>query len=169
MRRMTESIIRPAREDDGTDLGRMAGALVRMHHAFDPQRFLLIEGSAERGTLEQGYGRWLVRESQNARAIVLVAELEGKIVGYAYATLEDRDWMMLRDACGGLQDIWVDEPARRAGVAKLLIEDVCRRFRDLGAPRVVLSTAAKNEGAQKFFEAMGFRRTMIEMTRELEK
>ena len=51
----------------------------------------------------------------------------------------------------------------------MLIEEMCVRFRAMGAPRVVLSTAAKNEGAQKFFEAMGFRRTMIEMTRELEK
>ena len=147
----------------------MAGALVRMHHAFDPQRFLLIENRPNGGTLEQGYGGWLVRESGNTRAIVLVATQDERIVGYAYATLEDRDWMLLLDACGALQDIWVDEAARRAGTAKKLIEEVSRRFHEMGAPRVVLSTAAKNEGAQKFFEAMGFRRTMIEMTRELEK
>jgi ribosomal protein S18 acetylase RimI-like enzyme len=166
---MNEVILRPAREDDRADLGRMAGALVRMHHAFDPQRFLLIENRPNGGTLEEGYGGWLVRESGNPRAIVVVAIREEKIVGYAYATLQDRDWMLLLDACGALQDIWVDEPARRAGVAKMLMEDVCRRFAEMGTPRVVLSTAAKNEGAQKFFEAMGFRRTMIEMTRELEK
>ena len=35
-----------------------------------------------------------------------------------------------------------------------------------GAPRVVLHTAALNEAAQRFFERLGFRRTMIEMTRE---
>ena len=51
----------------------------------------------------------------------------------------------------------------------MLLEETCKRLAEMGAPRVVLSTAAKNEGAQKFFEAMGFRRTMIEMTRELEK
>ena len=160
--------IRLATEADMTELGRMAAAMVRMHHAFDSQRFLLIEGRDGR-TLEQGYGNWLVRESQNPQAMVLVAEADGKVVGYAYATLNDRDWMMLLDACGALQDIWVDESARRTGVAKMLVEEMCVRFRGMGAPRVVLSTAAKNEGAQKFFEAMGFRRTMIEMTRELEK
>jgi ribosomal protein S18 acetylase RimI-like enzyme len=168
MERMTDSIIRPAREEDVTELGRMAASMVRMHHAFDPTRFLLIEGN-ERGTLEQGYGNWLVRESKNPKAMVLVAEIESKIVGYTYATLEDRDWMLLRDACGGLQDIWVDETARRSGVARKLVTEMCARFVPMGAPRVVLMTAAKNEGAQKFFEAMGFRRTMIEMTRELEK
>jgi ribosomal protein S18 acetylase RimI-like enzyme len=41
------------------------------------------------------------------------------------------------------------------------------RLGELGAPRVVLMTAAKNDAAQRFFESMGFRRTMIEMTLEL--
>jgi ribosomal protein S18 acetylase RimI-like enzyme len=36
-----------------------------------------------------------------------------------------------------------------------------------GAPRVVLSTAEKNHAAQRLFDRAGFRRTMIEMTREL--
>ena len=36
-----------------------------------------------------------------------------------------------------------------------------------GAPRVVLSTAEKNQVAQRLFEAAGFRRTMVELTREL--
>ena len=36
-----------------------------------------------------------------------------------------------------------------------------------GAPRLVLSTAEKNKVAQRLFDRAGFRRTMIEMTREL--
>jgi ribosomal protein S18 acetylase RimI-like enzyme len=38
---------------------------------------------------------------------------------------------------------------------------------DRGAPRVVLGTAEQNEPAQRLFERLGFRRTMVEMTREL--
>jgi ribosomal protein S18 acetylase RimI-like enzyme len=139
----------------------MAAALVRMHHALDPQRFLIFE------PIEQGYGRWLVRETQNEKAIVLVAERDAKVMGYVYGTLDDRDWMALRDACGVLQDIFVDEAVRRSGVAKELLEALASRMKERGAPRVVLSTAARNDGAQRFFETMGFRRTMIEMTREL--
>jgi RimJ/RimL family protein N-acetyltransferase len=33
---------------------------------------------------------------------------------------------------------------------------------------VVLATAEQNEAAQRLFAGMGFRRTMIEMTRELD-
>jgi RimJ/RimL family protein N-acetyltransferase len=40
------------------------------------------------------------------------------------------------------------------------------RLEALGAPRVVLLTAWQNDGAQALFEKAGFRRTMVEMTRE---
>jgi RimJ/RimL family protein N-acetyltransferase len=35
-------------------------------------------------------------------------------------------------------------------------------------PRVILWTAEKNDAAQQLFARAGFRRTMIEMTRELD-
>jgi ribosomal protein S18 acetylase RimI-like enzyme len=40
-------------------------------------------------------------------------------------------------------------------------------LRSRGAPRVVLGTAERNSAAQRLFEKLGFRRTIIEMTREL--
>lgn len=157
---MTAVTIRPATLDDVPALGHMAAELVRMHHALDPERFLLVE------PLEEGYGRWLGREASRDGALVLVAVRDGRVLAYAYATMEKRDWMALRDACGALQDIWVEPGERRGGVARALLDRVLRELKERGAPRVVLSTAARNEGAQKFFESMGFRRTMIEMTRE---
>jgi ribosomal protein S18 acetylase RimI-like enzyme len=61
----------------------------------------------------------------------------------------------------------VDEGGRRAGVATALLEAATEWLRVHGAPRVVLWTAQRNEGAQRLFERLGFRRTMVEMTREL--
>jgi RimJ/RimL family protein N-acetyltransferase len=43
-----------------------------------------------------------------------------------------------------------------------------KRLVALGAPRVVLHTAAKNEAAQRMFAKLGWRPTMVEMTREVE-
>ncbi len=71
--------IRPATEADFTPLGRMAASLVRLHHALDAQRFIIFE------PIEPGYGRWLVRESQNDKAVVLVAEREGERMARPYA------------------------------------------------------------------------------------
>jgi ribosomal protein S18 acetylase RimI-like enzyme len=153
--------IRDAKAADATALGRMGAALARQHHAFDSQRFMLPDG------VEAGYRTWLSRESQNKDAVVIVAEQpDGAVVGYAYGRLEERDWNALRDACGGFHDLWVEESARRLGTGAALAEELMRRLTALGAPRVVLMSAAKNEAAQRLFARLGWRATMMEMTRE---
>jgi ribosomal protein S18 acetylase RimI-like enzyme len=48
-----------------------------------------------------------------------------------------------------------------------LFEAVLEYVHSRGLSQLVLSTAEKNEAAQRFFASVGFRRTMVEMTREL--
>lgn len=153
--------IRPAEEKDLPELGRLAGALVRLHHRFDPDRFLLVD------EVEQGYAWWFGRELGNPSAVLRVAEEDGSVAGYAYGRLEERDWNQLLEACGALHDVYVDERFRRRGIAKALVEDMVRELEGRGAPRIVLHTAWQNEAAQRLFRSIGFRSTMIEMTREL--
>ncbi|MFL5354145.1 N-acetyltransferase family protein [Archangium sp.] len=155
--------LRPARLEDAPALGRMGAALVRLHHAYDSRRFMTPEED-----LESGYRWWLSRELKRQGAVVLVAERDGAVVGYVYATVEGKDWNALLDAHGQLHDIWVDEPARGAGVGALLAEELLRRMRARGVPRVLLMTATRNEAAQRLFTRLGWRNTMVEMTRELD-
>ena len=75
----------------------------------------------------------------------------------------------LLEACGKLHDLFVDERARRHGVADALVRAVIDRMGAMGAPRVVLLTAADNTAAQSLFARASFRRTMIEMTAECER
>ena len=77
--------------------------------------------------------------------------------------------MSLRGPAGVLHDVVVDPEHRRRGVGRLLLDAVLAYLRSRGAPRVVLSTAVQNEPAQRLFAKLGFRRTMIEMTRELDE
>jgi ribosomal protein S18 acetylase RimI-like enzyme len=154
--------IRPARADDAPALGRMGGALVRLHHAYDPERFMTPEED-----VESGYRWWLSRELKRQGAVVLVAEKDGAVVGYAYATVEGRDWNALRDAHGELHDVWVEESVRGGGVGGLLVEELVRRLRALGVPRIMLMAASRNEAAQRLFARHGWRPTMVEMTREV--
>ena len=63
--------------------------------------------------------------------------------------------------------VLVDEAHRRAGVAGALLDAASEWLKSRGAPRVMLWTAERNHAAQRLFEQAGFRRTMIEMTREL--
>jgi len=154
--------VRPAVASDGPSLGRFGAALAGQHHQFDSRRFMLP------GDVEAGYRRWLLKEAASPHAVVLVAERDaGQLLGYAYGTLEARDWNLLLDAHGGFHDLWVDDSARCQGVGAQLAEALVQRLRALGAPRVVLMTAAQNQAAQKLFARLGWRTTMLEMTREL--
>jgi GNAT superfamily N-acetyltransferase len=76
-------------------------------------------------------------------------------------------WKELRGPAGFIHDVVVEEASRGSGAGTALMEAAMTWLRERGAPRVVLWTADRNEGAQRLFASLGFRRTMIEMTREL--
>ena len=157
-------VVRPATAEDLPRMAALAAELVRFHHGLDPARFFLPE------KVEDGYRWWLGRELPSASAILLVADRgDGTTVGYVYGRVEERDWNMLLDRHAALHDVLVSEAARRAGVAEALVEAFVARARELGAPRIVLHTAVANEAAQRLFARLGFRPTMVEMTRELER
>lgn len=147
--------------DDAPALGRLGALLLRAHYGFDPQRFL-----APGRNPEAGYGAFLSSQLNDDDVAVLVAERDGTVIGYVYAGLEPRSWKELREACGFIHDVAVEEAGRRLGVATALVEAAAEWLKHRGAPRVVLWTADRNDAAQRLFERLGFRRTMIEMTRE---
>jgi ribosomal protein S18 acetylase RimI-like enzyme len=117
---------------------------------------------------EHGYGSYLGSQLDKPNVIILVAERGGEVVGYTYAGVEGNDYMALRGPAGVVYDIVVDPGHRQQGIGRTLLDAALDALRARGAPRAVLSTADKNEAAQRLFEGAGFRRTMIEMTRELD-
>jgi ribosomal protein S18 acetylase RimI-like enzyme len=153
--------VRPARLRDLPAVSRLAAELVRLHHRLDPSRFMLIE------PIEEGYRWFFTRELKRKKAVILVADDDAHILGYTYGTMEGRNWNDLLDACGKLHDVYVDSAARRRGVGRALLNGMLSALRAQGAPRVVLLSAWQNPEAHAFFEAAGFRRTMLEMTAEL--
>jgi len=154
--------IRPAVRVDLQSIGRLGALLVRMHHDFDPARFIAATPRTERG-----YASFLGSQLEEPNAVVLVAERDGEVLGYTYSGVEGFDYMSLRGPAGVLHDIVVDPAHRAQGIGRMLLDATLSALDARGAPRVVLSTAERNESAQRLFARAGFRRTMIEMTREL--
>lgn len=160
---MTSSVIvRAATREDRQALGRLGALLVAEHHDFDPKRFI-----APVPQLPERYGEFLVSQTDKAAMLVLVAERMGEVVGYAFGGMEGNDYMALRGPAGVLYDLVVDPAHRRQGIGSALLSAALDGLKALGAPRVVLFTAERNEAAQAMFANADFRRTMIEMTREL--
>jgi len=160
---MERTSIRAAKPADMSTVGRLGAMLVRMHHDLDPKRF--IPATSDTATR---YGGFLRTQLDEPNILILVAEQDGSVIGYTYAGVEGTDYMSLRGPAGALYDIVVDPAFRGKGVGRMLLEAAIDALKAKGAPRVVLSTAQGNEVAQHLFERAGFRRTMIEMTRELD-
>jgi ribosomal protein S18 acetylase RimI-like enzyme len=153
-------VVRKAGSADLPAAARLAGELVRMHHERDPDRFFLPD------RVEQGYAWWFERELARAGAVILVSERDQLVTGYAYGTLEERDWNLLLDEHGAIHDIYVAANERRHGAGRLLLQAMVTELEARGAKRIVLSTMVDNERAQRLFRGLGFRPTMLEMTRE---
>jgi ribosomal protein S18 acetylase RimI-like enzyme len=158
----TDLVIRRATRADLPLIGRLGALLVSQHHHFDSRRFLPATDRTK-----DGYARFLGSQLDAPEAAVLVAALDTDVIGYAYVALESYDYMSLRGPAGLLHDIIVDPERRRHGVGRALLEAVLEYVRSRGLEQLVLSTAERNETAQRFFAGMGFRRTMVEMTREM--
>jgi ribosomal protein S18 acetylase RimI-like enzyme len=154
--------IRRATQADAAALGHLGALLWRVHHDWDQRRFTIPTPHAE-----ADYSAFLVSELTNENAAVFVAAQSGAVIGYAYAALEPGSFKELRDPCGYVHDVAVFEEGRRTGVATALITAAAEWLDAKGAPRIVIWTAEQNAAAQRLFDRLGFRRTMIEMTREL--
>ena len=157
-----ELVIRQATKADMPVLGRLGASLMHVHHAFDDKRFLAPGDDAA-----AGYAWFLGTQLMEAEVVIFVAERDGRVIGYVYAGVEPLSWKELRDECGFIHDVLVEEGSRGGGVAAALVEAACAWLRERGMPRVVLGTAYQNDRAMRLFGRLGFRPTMVEMTREL--
>jgi ribosomal protein S18 acetylase RimI-like enzyme len=153
---------RPATRADLPAIGRLGALLVRVHNEFDPARFITPTPQTE-----HGYAAFLGSQLEERDVILLVAARSAEVIGYAYAGVEGYDYMSLRGPAGVLHDLVVDPAHQGQGVGRALLDAVLAALEARGVPRVVLSTAERNETAQRLFVRAGFRRTMIEMTREV--
>ncbi len=161
--------VRPASLPDIHAAAELAAELVRFHHRLDPQRFAILAAD-----IAAGYERYLSGRLADPNFVALVAERctadgTSTIVGYAYGEVVGRNWNDLLDVHGRLHDVFVDSSHRRNGFGATLVTELVRQLEGRGAPRTVLTTAHANAAAQRLFIRLGFRPTMIEMTRDAEE
>ena len=135
---------------------------MRVHYGLDPLRFLDPGDQPE-----EGYAHFLRHQLRADDQAVFVAERDEVVVGYVYAGVEPLSWKELRDRAGFIHDVVVLDDQRRGGVATALMTAAIDWLGTQNVPRVVLWTEHKNVAGQALFERLGFRRTMVEMTKEL--
>lgn len=151
--------VRPATAADAERMGGYGIQLTKLHHAWDPQRFIWWDSATP-----EMYGSVLTRQIGKPEAVLLVVEEVGTVYGYCWGSMSDNDYMALRGPAGVIHDIFIDPERRREGLGRLLLDATIEALKALGVPQIVLSTAYKNDTGQKLFTSAGLRPTMIEMT-----
>ena len=82
-------------------------------------------------------------------AIGLVAIEDGRVVGYGFANLEDRDLEIIA--------LTVAEGRRGLGIGRGILEELLRRGREAGAARANLDVREGNTQARALYVSVGFR------------
>ena len=102
---------------------------------------------------------------------ILAAEIEGKLVGYAFCILQvtENDPVLCDRKVLYIDDLCVEETLRGQGIAGALYERVLEYARELGCDAVTLNVWCGNENAMKFYEHRGMRPRKIYMEASLEE
>lgn len=152
--------VRRAAKQDAAKIAELAVALAEQHYAYDQRRFTRL---ITRDGAEAYYGSRIEVET----AALFVADLNGRVVGFAYMEYEPVLYAELATRVAWLHDIYVEPDARHGGAGRELIDLVNAEAKRQGADKVLLSVSVENSEGQQFFERNGFRVTMLEMMCEV--
>lgn len=137
--------IREATEDDVEAVLRVAE---RAWETDYPD--ILTRETAESGVTDWYAPERLAEESHRARTLLLVAEREDAVVGFAHGTwnYDERTGYILR--------IYVHPEHRRENVGRELLERTCTELSEQGVERVNAMVLAENGPGNAFYERFGF-------------
>ena len=90
----------------------------------------------------------LEKELENELSLWMVAKESGEVLGYvgSQSVLDEADMMNLA----------VREDARRQGIARSLVQTLCKRLSEKGVQSLTLEVRDSNEPAIRLYEALGF-------------
>ena len=137
----------------GNAAGAPAPLRVRRATAADLAQVIAIDARAT-GLAKPGYWAGILRRyGRGARSRFLVAEADGRIVGYIVG--EVRDWEFGSPPCGWVFGIGVRPQEREAGVASAMLASMTVAFRRLGVSTLRTLIARDNRLVLSFFRSQG--------------
>ncbi len=144
-------IIRRAEIKDMEGINNLLRQVLYVHHVGRPDIFK-AEGKKYRDEELKA-----IIEDDSTPVFVAVEDESGKVLGHCFtminevkghSSLVDNKTLYIDDLC-------IDEGARGQHVGKALYDYTLEFARSIGCYNVTLNVWAKNESAQKFYEAMG--------------
>lgn len=159
---MDEVVIRAAQPGDVDAVARLWQDLVEYHREID----IDLPPAAPQGA--KRYARRLLDRIDDPMSRVLVAQVDGAIIGYVLGVVVDlAPEIFMQEASGFLADIYVDAAHRRRGIGRALVADLTAWFAQQGLRYYEWHVAARNEESIAFWHRVGGREVMLRMRGEI--
>lgn len=159
---MDQITVRPARLEDVDAIAQLWQALVEFHCSLDSNLPLPTSQGAIR------YARRLMDHLDDPMAKVLVAVLDGEVIGYVLGVVVDlAPELFAQEPSGFLADIYVDADHRRSGVGTALVKGLMDWFRQRNVRFFEWHAAAQNPDGIAFWRALGGRDVMVRMRADI--
>lgn len=150
--------IRPVEPRDQEAIARMWRALSEYHVILDSRMPAMAAGAP------QAYASRLMDVRDDPTTCALVAETEGRVVGYILGAVIDlTPDLFEHEDVGFIADIYVEPAYRRRGIARQLFHAACAWFAGRGVRHVEWQVAVANQDARRFWEAVGGRALTMRM------
>ena len=152
--------IRQAEPDDLDAIEDIWKELMRLHGRVD--EYFRISPTAEAN--HRDYATLLIEDKTRR---VLVADYDGRLLGYVVAEIVAYPPIYRRDRYGHIGAIAVAESARRIGIGRQLLDAALDWFREQGLERAECEVAVRNEISRSFWAEAGFRSVVETMVFDL--
>jgi GNAT superfamily N-acetyltransferase len=116
---------------------------------------------------ERRFLRWVGEVGEDPRTTLLVAEEQGQIIGFVYATIEQALPIYLCEEFAVIREWWVEPGFRKLGAGRALINLAVKELAAVGVCQLRVRTAAGDVDARALLERCGFRAGTFEMVKDL--
>lgn len=142
--------IRKATFKDVGQMARLAIRLIKSHQSYDS---LVYEMDFE---ARECYEAYFKRSLRKKKFILLVAESEGKLVGYCLAAIENRPKIYLLKRRCFVHDLFLSEKYRKIGLGKKFLDIVSKFAFERNVKLLQLNVDCRNVEGIKFYKRQGF-------------
>ena len=153
--------IRKANKKDILDIIEYTKKVADYHHNFDKYY------AKGKGT-EKFIRGYFFKNLKKRNYIILVAEINGRIVGFFEAEIKKIDNpFIVADKIGELHDAFVDKKYRKSGIGKKIYNELVKWFKKNKIKHILLSVHVKNMLGKKVWGKLGFKDYMKRMRLDL--
>jgi GNAT superfamily N-acetyltransferase len=153
--------IRPATTDDMPRILELWKELMDFHSTRDSLYRC-------RKDAQSNFADFIGKSMSDADKFVPVACVDGRVVGYAHAAIQEYPPVLETTRYGQIIEISVMQGARRTGIGQRLTESILDWFRSQDLRRIEVRMLAANEVSTRFWAKQGFEPYLITSYRELD-